>query len=309
MNKIDEIKVAIEETIKPNNKKAINAQTLANILNAMADVMPESGGGLKYSEERMLYLSDNEGFNEEQRAYNIETYNKAVSGEAITVNMVGAILAISPTGAIDEQGNEIVETTTITTSQMTIWVQLFSDGSTLSQLGTTSGSNLLIYGDQESFKQFFAKPTFYLEDATIWVIVELLKVTGITIPIESTPSATRVTMSCVGIGAAMDLVCDVNTGEILEEHSYSIKAPADVYLNVTDIESAHAKYNLKAVADASTYDTFFAKDVQKESGTERYMVLSVSYSGYYATITIYRNDKFEKWQINRTDGTSSLVTQ
>lgn len=308
MNKIDEIKVAIEETIKPNNKKAINAQTLANILNAMADVMPESGGGLKYSEERMLYLSDNEGFNEEQRTYNIETYNKAVSGEAITVNMGGAILAISPTGVIDEQGNEIVETTAATISQITAWVQLFSDGSTLSQAGTTSGSNLLIYDDQESFKQFFAKPTFYLEDAAILLIVGLLKVTGITIPIESTPSATRVTMSCVGMGMAMDLVCDVNTGEILEEHSYSIKASNKVYLNVNDTESVYTEYNREAVVDGSEYDTFVAVDATGDTST-RYMVLSISYNISYAIITIYRNDKFEKWQINRTDGTSSLITQ
>lgn len=308
MSKIDEVKVAIGETIKPNNKKAINAQTLANILNAMVDVMPESGGGLKYSEERMLYPSDNEGFNEEQRAYNIETYNKVMNGEAITVNMGGAILAISPTGIIDEQGNEIVETTTVTISKLTIWIQLFSDGSTLSQVGTTSGSNILIYGDQESFKQFFAKPTFYLEDVTLFVLVAAYKVTAIIMPIEGLTD-NRVTMSCVGLDMAMDLVFNTDTGEVIEEHSYTIKAPAKAYINVTDTESEYAMYNRDAVADASLHDTYFAKDALSESDTEKYMVLSVSYSSDYATITIYRNDKFEKWQINRTDGTSSLVTQ
>lgn len=44
----DEIKAMIAETIKSNNKKAITAQSLANVLTAMTENSGEGGSGLKY---------------------------------------------------------------------------------------------------------------------------------------------------------------------------------------------------------------------------------------------------------------------
>lgn len=87
----DEIKAMIAETIKPNNKKAITAQSLANVLTAITNNSGDGGAGLKYSEERMLYGIDGE-LTDEQRAYNVETYNKAMAGEPISANINGALL-------------------------------------------------------------------------------------------------------------------------------------------------------------------------------------------------------------------------
>ena len=54
-------------------------------------VIEGQGGGLKYSEERTIYGIEGE-LTDEQRAYNVETYNKLMAGEAITANVGGIIL-------------------------------------------------------------------------------------------------------------------------------------------------------------------------------------------------------------------------
>lgn len=57
-----------------------------------------SGGnsGLKYSEERTLYMSfEGEELTEEQKAYNVETYNKLYEGYPVTINAMGMFLVMS----------------------------------------------------------------------------------------------------------------------------------------------------------------------------------------------------------------------
>lgn len=56
-----------------------------------APTIISGGGGLKYSEERTIYGIE-EDLTDEQRAYNVETYNKLMAGEAITANVGGIIL-------------------------------------------------------------------------------------------------------------------------------------------------------------------------------------------------------------------------
>lgn len=75
----DEIKAMIAETIQTNNKKAITAQSLANVLTTMAENSGE-GGGLKYSEERTIYGLMGT-LTEEEKAYNVETFNKTFGKE------------------------------------------------------------------------------------------------------------------------------------------------------------------------------------------------------------------------------------
>ena len=53
-------------------------------------------GGLKYSEERTLYVSyEGEELTEEQKAYNLETYNKMLGEHSITINYMGILLTMA----------------------------------------------------------------------------------------------------------------------------------------------------------------------------------------------------------------------
>ena len=74
MNK-EEMKTMIAETIMPNNKKAITAQSLANVLTTMAENSGEGGG------DALVYCILDGGDMEltpEQKAHNAESFKKLI---------------------------------------------------------------------------------------------------------------------------------------------------------------------------------------------------------------------------------------
>ena len=91
-----------------------------------------SGGnsGLKYSEERTLYMSlEGEELTEEQKAYNVETYNKINEGLAVTINYTGMFLTISGVFPSDEGYNIILSTiVAIPNAVMPVLFMLHADG-------------------------------------------------------------------------------------------------------------------------------------------------------------------------------------
>ena len=82
MNKT-EIHSLIEETIRPNNKKAIGAQALANVLSEMVTAMGEGGAGVL-----RVWVPIEDDFTEEQLAENVAAYNKIVNGGATICSVV-----------------------------------------------------------------------------------------------------------------------------------------------------------------------------------------------------------------------------
>lgn len=105
-----------------------------------------SGGGLKYSEERILYVSyDGEELTEEQKAYNVETYNKMLEGHPITINYSGMFLAMA--GETEEGGiylSIVVAIPILTTIMpMPIILILNNDGTTSFYEVQTISSDIL----------------------------------------------------------------------------------------------------------------------------------------------------------------------
>ena len=91
-----------------------------------------SGGnsGLKYSEERTLYVSyEGEELTEEQKAYNAETYNKISEGHTVTINYEGMFLTI-PGIFPSDKGESIMLSTIVAVPNAVIPVtfMLYADG-------------------------------------------------------------------------------------------------------------------------------------------------------------------------------------
>ena len=300
MNK-EEIKTMIAETIMPNNKKAITAQSLANVLTTMAENSGE-GGGLKYSEERTLYGVNEEVLTDEQKAYNAETYSKMWSGEAVTINVGGVIL--TPYFATEDDGFVRFEISLDSDGiKVQVIIKLFSDGSV--EVSYTFGAEdalVITYGDAESAKAVFADPMFFYKRIVLFNFILLIDLNIKTLPITTAGKTT-----CI-VGAQIEgnlwvLQYDVDTGEIIdEENQYDT---LEVYINVPNTEANYASYNRDAVSGKVTYTNLCVKD----SDNSR-----IVYSPLYSTkttnsnieVAIYRNGALETWRIN-ADGTSTLT--
>ena len=299
MNK-EEIKTMIAQTIMPNNKKAITAQSLANVLTTMAD--NSGGGGLKYSEERTLYGVEEEEMTDEQKAYNAETYSKMWGGEAVTINVSGVIL--TPYFATEDDGFVWFEISLYADGiKVQFIIKLFSDGSV--EVSGTFGAEdalMIVYGDPESAKAVFADPTFFYKRIVLFYFLTLVDLHIKTVPI-TVDGKTRCMLGFTSEGTEVIMTYDVDTGEILEEETTS--DTLKVYINVSNTEAFNASYNRDAVSGQNTYKNLVVGD--------NYSVRAVYYPLYsYKTdnsnieVEIYRNGAFQIWRIN-ADGTSTLI--
>lgn len=87
-------------------------------------------GGLKHSEERTLYNSyEGEELTEEQKAYNLETYNKILEGYPITINYMGIFLVMS--GITPDMGIYLSTVVVIPSGMFPILFILNNDGSVM----------------------------------------------------------------------------------------------------------------------------------------------------------------------------------
>lgn len=107
-----------DENITTETIELTSAVDLAPVV-----IQGEGGSGLKFSEERTIYGVYEEELTEEQRAYNIETYNKLMAGEAITANVGGVILTYA--------GDAIFFYQSVLLAGIEIWyqIELLEDGS------------------------------------------------------------------------------------------------------------------------------------------------------------------------------------
>lgn len=298
----DEIKAMIAETIQTNNKKAITAQSLANVLTTMAENSGEGGGGLKFSEERTLYGINEEVLTDEQKAYNAETYKKISNGEAVTINMGGYILPPTVSSSTDDF---IGFTMMMKSDESNIYflVKLQNDGSVeVSYNLDMGGSKIIFYGDPESAKAVFADPMFFYKRIKILYLIVLIDVSAISVPV-TTDGITTCALSFQHDGNETVITYNVDTGEIIsEETSFGTLT---VYIDVSDTESVRASYNKDAVSDKYTYKNLC---VVHTNFNVVYNALQTSkIDNNYIQVVIYRNSTFETWKIN-ADGTSTLVT-
>lgn len=299
----DEIKSMIAETIQTNNKKAITAQSLANVLTTMAENSGEGGGGLKFSEERTLYGINEEVLTDEQKVYNAETYRKMVDGEAVTINFGGMIL--NPCCVNEEDGFVGFEVSmTSDTFTIKILINLRSDGSVELLADYGVGDSLIIeYGNAESAKAAFAQPDFMYKDICIFPLGS-----GFChCTVVSFIASDRVVLSCPLPTQNLMLIYNTETGEITDELVIdTVNVVGMVYINVSETNSFYSDTNKSAVSTEYGHEVFYAKD--KDNSEFRYQSISTEQVlGEYLKITIYRNNTFETWQIN-ADGTSTLTT-
>jgi hypothetical protein len=296
----EELHTLIAQTVRPNNKKQINAESLANLFSEMVDATPEGGGGLKYSEERTLYGINEEVLTDEQKAYNAETYSKMWREEAVTINVGGIFLPplVSTTeyvrfGASLDFDGIIVQ----------VIIKLYSDGSVeVSHIDRPGDALVIIYGDPESAKGVFADPMFFYKR-----IVLVYSLTIVDLHIKSLPITTDGKTDCM-LGYQFDgaehlLTYDVDTGEIIEEET--LYDTLKVYIDVSNTEDRNASYNRDAVSVQNTYKNIVVED-NYSIGAVYYPLYSYKTDNINIEVVIYRNGAFQRWRIN-ADGTSTLT--
>lgn len=298
----EELHTLIAQTVRPNNKKQINAESLANLFSEMVDATPEGGGGLKYSEERTLYGLNEEVLTDEQKAYNAETYSKMWSGEAVTINVGGIIL--TPLFATTEDEYVRFEVSLDSDGiKVQVIIKLRSDGSVEVSYTYGSDDSLVIeYGNAESAKAVFADPMFFCKRIVLWNLVFFID-----LHIKSFPIDIDGKTVCV-LGHEYEstvwlYLYDVDTGEIIEEET--VYNTLKVYINVSNTNPANAPYNREAVSGQVTYTNLCVRD--SDSSSIVYNPLySKKIANEYIEVAIYRNGALETWRIN-ADGTSNLT--
>lgn len=313
----DEIKAMIAETIQTNNKKAITAQSLANVLTTMAENSGE-GGGLKYSEERTIYGL--EEMTEEQKAYNAETYNKIMNSEAVTINIGGMFPPYSTAYPADgsEPTVELSISFNFSGYEVTLNVHLHSDGST--DAIVVEGRYILVSEDD----------TYETLASTLETIGIMAGYTGNPIWISSQwGEGYNTRIMFFGIDSVRYIIIEFTDSEGVRHAvyadsesnkvSYTRQGGATIYVNVSETDTTYTRLN-KYLFPAKKYEyadiISFTVEVLNEGyvGDPDYEYRPLSYGRHftngfvdYYTITIYRNNTFETWQIT-ADGTSTLVT-
>lgn len=185
-----------------------------------------SSGGLKYSEERTLYVYD---LTDEQKAYNAETYNKLINeGCAITINYHGMILTFSGMEASGE-GAYLSVTAAAPDAVLPVIFILHNDG-TVSIAGdpVTIPSDVLyvpIVGGElgESEKQN------NIRALAVWGIkrIRVVPEPGSTYGLESTPIGVDVgdILLFFRYGTMYKATVDFTTGEVETEVVGTLTAP------------------------------------------------------------------------------------
>lgn len=82
--------IVVDTAMSDSSENAVQNKVIkAYVDNAVANT---GGGGGDYLEVRELKMNDDMTVTEEQKAYNIETYNKAQAGEAFVLSAMGVVL-------------------------------------------------------------------------------------------------------------------------------------------------------------------------------------------------------------------------
>lgn len=112
----EELHTLIAQTVRPNNKKQINAESLANLFYEMVDATPEGGSGNAGGSGALkVWIEDAENgifITEEQKAENVATYNVLIEGEHVPVIVCSKY-------EMSEEGFSISQTTTHSVSYVT----------------------------------------------------------------------------------------------------------------------------------------------------------------------------------------------
>lgn len=299
----EELHTLIAQTVRPNNKKQINAESLANLFYEMVDATPEGGGGLKYSEERTLYGVNEEVLTDEQKAYNAETYSKMWSGEAVTINVGGIILTPLFSTTEDEYVRFEVSLD-FDGIKVQVIIKLRSDGSVeVSNTYGTDDSLVIEYGNAESAKAVFADPMFFYKRIVLSYVLTLVDLNVKSLPI-TTDGKTDCVLGYQFDGTEYLLTYDVDTGEIIAEEALS--NTLRVYVSVTNNDSVRASYNRDAVSGQNTYKNLVVEENDNSSVTYN-PLYSKKIANEYIEVAIYRNGALQTWRIN-ADGTSTLTT-
>ena len=250
----EELHTLIAQTVRPNNKKQINAESLANLFYEMVDATPEGGGGLKYSEERTLYGVNEEVLTDEQKAYNAETYSKMWGGEAVTINVDGIIL--TPLFSTTEDEYVRFE---VSLNKVQVIFKLRSDGSVEMSYNFAGAEDalMIVYGDPESAKGVFADPMFFYKRIVLFYFLTLVDLHIKSVPI-TVDGKTRCMLGFTSEGTEVIMTYDVDSGEILEEETTS--DTLKVYIDVSNTEALNASYNRDAVSGQNTYKNIVVGD-------------------------------------------------
>lgn len=298
----EELHTLIAQTVRPNNKKQINAESLANLFSEMVDATPEGGGGLKYSEERTLYGVEKEVLTDEQKAYNAETYSKMWGGEAVTINVDGIFLT-PRFFTIEDEYVRFEVSFDLEGFKVQVIIKLRSDGSVeVSETFSTGDSLVIEYGNAESAKAVFNDPMFFYKRIVLFYFL-----TFVDLHIKSVPITTDGKTDCV-LGYQLEgteylLTYDVDTGEIIAEEALS--NTLRVYVGVTDKDSVRATYNRDAVSGQTAYGNLVVGENNSQSITYS-PLYSKKIANEYIEVAIYRNGVLQTWRIN-ADGTSTLT--
>lgn len=184
-----------------------------------------SSGGLKYSEERTLYVYD---LTDEQKAYNAETYNKLINeGGAITINYYGVMLTHSGTEDSGE-GAYLSVTMAIPEAVFPVIFILHNDG-TVSIPGAPETPSDLLYVPIVGGELGESEKQNNIRALSAWNVkrIKVVPEPGSTYGLESTPVGADVggILLFFRYGTMYKATVDFTTGEVEIEVVGTLTAP------------------------------------------------------------------------------------
>lgn len=279
------------------------------------------GGGLKYSVERKVYteeLYDGIELTEEQRAYNIETFNIAYNGEFVTINLEGMLLAVFDRYK-DNRGRYVEFTIYATLSGISLdyTLRIYEDGSVVEASYGTNPTYLYVYYPT-SFVEFFADQNFHSRRALLSYSGGYASVTAM---VEETIDERRiVVMNAIGVTSSILIGVDKDTGEVIEQRETPLGGTQVIIVYPTE-NSERNKQAYEAIYTASANNSpfmvyalhgaslYLATAVLQPSEAVFEKVCAISFSGWRQTE--HHPDRTEKefyQMMLYPDGKSVLIT-
>lgn len=233
-------------------------QTTAKIQELLDKVENGETGGLKYSVERKVYtgeLYDGIELTEEQRAYNIETFNIAYGGAFVTLNMEGMLFAV-----LDKYQNdrgryvEFAIYAAITGISVDAILRIYEDGS-VEETAFGMSPTFLYVNNPTSFVDFFADDYFPYRRALLWYSGGYASVTSLA---ASTIGERRmVVMNAIGMTSSILLGVDKDTGEVIEQRETPLGGTQTIIVYPTE-NSERNKQAYEAIYAAAANNSPFA---------------------------------------------------
>lgn len=278
------------------------------------------GGGLKYSVERKVYTEELDGIEltEEQRAYNIETFNIAYNGEFVTINMEGMLFAVWDRYK-DNRGRYVEFTIFASLSGISLdsTLRIYEDGSVVEASYGMNPTFLSVY-DPTSFVDFFADQNFHFRRALLSYSGGHFSVTAMA---EGTIGERRlVVMNAIGMTSSILIGVDKDTGEVIEQRETPLGGTQVIIVYPTE-NSERNKQAYEAIYTASANNSpfmvyalqgaslYLATAVLQPSEAVFEKVCAISFSGWRQTE--HHPDRTEKefyQMMLYPDGKSVLIT-